>query len=156
MKRRPSFTLGLAPFLVFVFLTGLSCRKQIKYDLSLVHLNIKGHEIEAEVADQPQSRMMGLMFRTEMPKDHGMLFVFPDVDQRAFWMKNTLIPLSIAFMDENGKILNVLEMPPQSIENFFSKGPAKFALEMNRGWYERHGCQAGDKLEGVLRAPAGN
>ena len=150
MKRN----LGLVAFIpLCILLTGVSCREKGSSSLPVVQLKAKGHEIEAEVASKPAAQMTGLMFRKSMPKDHGMLFVFPDSAPRMFWMKNTLIPLSIAFMDEKGKILNVLEMPPLTENTFPSNGPAKFALEMNTGWFERNGCGAGEVVEGVLQAP---
>jgi uncharacterized protein len=109
--------------------------------------------VQAEVANTPPTRETGLMFRSGMDRDHGMLFVFADSTPLQFWMKNTLIPLSISFMDAQGRILNILEMPPQTEETFPSKGPAKYALEMNKGWYADHGVKAGDVVEGALKAP---
>lgn len=87
--------------------------------------------------------MAGLMFRKDLGSDVGMLFVFSDSQQRAFWMKNTLIPLSIAYMNEKGAVENILEMPPQTEQSFMSAGPAKFALEMNAGWFSKHGVKPG-------------
>lgn len=136
-----------------VLLLGFSCRPGPKSDLPVVPLTIDGHAIWVEVAHKPSTRMAGLMFRREMGADDGMLFVFPDRAPRAFWMKNTLIPLSIAFMDEKGAIENILEMPPQTEENFLSQGPAKYALEMNAGWFGRKGVKPGDRVEGLAQAP---
>jgi len=135
------------------FLTGTSCHPRPKSDLPVVALKVDGHEIWAEVANKEATRSSGLMFRQEMDWDNGMLFVFPDSATRAFWMKNTLIPLSIAFMDSNGKILNTEEMVPQSEQSIWSNGPAKFALEMNGGWFTKEGVKPGDVMEGVLTAP---
>src|SRR5580658_7185806 len=92
-------------------LGGFSCKKDLKSDLPVVPLQVDGHEVLAEVANQPATRTTGLMFRRELGKDNGMLFVFTDAQPLNFWMHNTLIPLSIAFMDRNGRILNIVEMP---------------------------------------------
>ncbi len=134
-------------------LLGLSCSSGPKSDLPIVNLTIDGHEAVVEVANTEPTRMTGLMFRRDMGKDNGMLFVFSDAQSRAFWMKNTLIPLSIAFIDASGKILNVLEMPPLTEQSFLSAGPAKYALEMNTGWYEKLGIKAGDSIKGLDKAP---
>lgn len=135
------------------FLTGTSCHPKPKSDLPVVALKVDGHEIWAEVANKESTRSSGLMFRQSMDWNNGMLFVFPDSATRAFWMKNTLIPLSIAFMDEKGVILNTPEMEPQNEESIWSKGPAKFALEMNGGWFTKEGVKPGDVIVGVLTAP---
>ena len=95
------------------------------------------------------------MFRQHMDSDNGMLFVFDDTAERYFWMKNTVIPLSIAFMDEKGIILNILEMPPETEQTFPSAGPAKYALEMNTGWFSQNGLKVGDLVDGALAAPKG-
>lgn len=122
-------------------------------DLPVVQLEMDGHKVWVEVANHMATRTTGLMFRRQMDPDNGMLFVFPDIDQRYFWMKNTLIPLSIAFIDEKGTILNILEMPPETEQTFPSKGPAKFALEMNAGWFTKAGVKEGEKVGGILAAP---
>jgi uncharacterized protein len=136
-----------------LFLDGFSCHPKPQGDLPVVTLKAGGQKIWAEVANKESTRDAGLMFRQEMDWNNGMLFVFPDSKIRAFWMKNTLIPLSIAYMDDKGTILNVEEMQPQNEESIWSKGPAKYALEMNGGWYTKEGVKAGDVVEGVLSAP---
>jgi uncharacterized membrane protein (UPF0127 family) len=144
--------------IIFVLLTlglfGFTCNKASESGLPVAELSIKGHKILAEIADKPATRTAGLMFRKQLATDGGMLFVFPDNAPRSFWMKNTYIPLGIAFLDEKGVILNILEMPPQTEKNFFSKGLAKFALEANSGWFEKRGIKAGDLVEGVANVPA--
>lgn len=141
-------------FLCSAFLLGgSSCHPKPKSDLPVVSLKMDGHEVWVEVANTEATRSSGLMFRQQMDWNNGMLFVFPDSQTRAFWMKNTLIPLSIAFMDEKGTILNVAEMIPQNEESIWSKGPAKYALEMNGGWFTKESVKAGDVVEGVLTAP---
>jgi len=140
-------------FGMMILLTGVSCRQNLKSDLPIASLRMGHHEVQVEIANRNSTRMSGLMFRKEMGKDNGMLFVFADSAPRAFWMKNTYIPLSIAFFDEKGKILNILEMPPQTEENFSSKGSARFALEMNSHWFEKNGIKVGDIIEDLLKAP---
>ncbi len=136
-----------------LILQGFSCESKPKSDLPVVPLKVDGHAIWVEVANKEATRSSGLMFRREMDWDAGMLFIFSDSAQRYFWMKNTLIPLSIAFMDDQGKILNILEMPPQTEQTFPSEGPARFALEMNAGWFTKGGIKPGDVVQGVLEAP---
>ena len=139
-----------------IFLAGFSCHEGIRSDLPVVQLNLGNKEIQVEVANKISTRDAGLMFRKEMGADTGMLFVFPDSAPRAFWMKNTLIPLSIAFMDERGVILNILEMSPQTENSNFSNGNAKYALEMNADWFEKNGLKPGDLVAGLAKAPEAN
>ena len=143
---------SLILFLILALLSS-SCKPGLKSDLPVVQLAIDGNKILVEVANTESTRMSGLMFRNEIGPDNGMLFVFSDSAPRAFWMKNTIIPLSIAFMDDKGVIENTLEMPPQTENTFMSAGPAKYALEMNAGWYTKHGIKAGDLVVGSMAAP---
>ncbi len=144
----------LAGLVLWMGLAGFSCRPAIRSDLPIVHLTLNHHEVLAEVANKIPTRDAGLMFRKSMGENNGMLFVFHETALRAFWMKNTYIPLSIAFMDDKGIILNVLEMPPLTEDSFFSKGGAKYALEMNAGWFEKNGLKPGDPVIGLDQAPS--
>jgi hypothetical protein len=144
----------LAGLVLWMGLAGFSCRPAIRSDLPIVHLTLNHHEVLAEVANKVPTRDAGLMFRKSMGENNGMLFVFHETALRAFWMKNTYIPLSIAFMDDKGIILNVLEMPPLTEDSFFSKGGAKYALEMNAGWFEKNGLKPGDPVIGLDQAPS--
>ncbi|MFA5702099.1 MAG: DUF192 domain-containing protein [Advenella sp.] len=107
-------------------------------------ISINNISITAEVADTPETRMKGLMYRKQMPTNHGMLFVFEKSQPLCFWMRNTYIPLAIAFIDEQGKILNFHEMLPLRDDNHCSAGPAKYALEMNRNWFREHNIKEKD------------
>jgi len=107
-------------------------------------LSINNINITAEIADTPETRMKGLMYRKEMPPDHGMLFVFEESQPLCFWMRNTYLPLAIAFTDEQGKILNFHEMLPLRDKNHCSAGPAKYALEMNRHWFRDNNVKEQD------------
>ncbi len=113
------------------------------------------HRVEAEVASTLESRMTGLMQRRQMPTQRGMLFVFPEVGQHCMWMRNTYLPLSVAFLDEKGRIINIEDMQPQTEDNHCAAKPARYALEMNIGWFKTRGLGAGFALSGIEKAPAG-
>ncbi len=106
------------------------------------------HLINAEVARTPEQRAIGLMHRPTMPANDGMLFVFERPAEQCFWMKNTLLPLSIAFLDDDGTIVNVEDMKPQTLESHCSAKPVRFALEMNQGWFAKRALKPGTKLKG--------
>jgi uncharacterized protein len=116
-------------------------------------LTVDIFRIQAEVANTPEAREKGLMFRQAMPEAQGMVFVFPKADKVCMWMANTLIPLSVAFMDEKGKILNIEDMQPQTKTIHCSVAPATFALEMNLGWFQTHGISPGRTVGGTDRLP---
>lgn len=111
------------------------------------------HRIEAEVAATQPERMQGLMHRRVMPRNQGMLFVFPQAARHCMWMRNTYLPLSVAFLDETGRILNIADMQPRTEDSHCAVAPARFALEMNRGWFAERGLKAGIRLGGIERAP---
>ncbi|MGL5632356.1 MAG: DUF192 domain-containing protein [Azovibrio sp.] len=140
----------LAPFLIIaLLLTSLS----LKAEGSPIEMFIGFHRIEAEVASTQEERMQGLMQRTRMGTNKGMLFVFPTAQRHCMWMKNTLIPLAVAFIDDNGTIINIREMPPQTENNHCADAPARFALEMNQGWFSTRGIEPGTTLIGIRKAP---
>lgn len=122
--------------------------------MPLTELSIGMYRIEAEVAATQENRMVGLMQRRSMPANHGMLFVFTEQQRHCMWMRNTLLPLSVAFLDEQGRILNVEDMQPQTEDNHCAAKPARFALEMNLGWFKQKGLAAGTKINGVERLAA--
>ena len=115
----------------------------------VVQLNAGIHLIRAEVAADYGTRMTGLMHRVSMPANAGMLFVFDELAMHCMWMKNTLIPLSVAFIDEAGAIINVEDMKPQTLDSHCSKKPVRFVLEMNQVWFAKRGIKSGDKLSGT-------
>lgn len=123
--------------------------------LPLMELQAGFHRIEAEVAHTPQTRAQGLMHRREMPPQRGMLFIFTESAQHCMWMKNTHLPLAVAFLDEAGHILNIEEMQPQTEKNHCAVRPARYALEMNTAWFVQRGLKRGDLIGGIERAPHG-
>ncbi len=116
-------------------------------------LSLGPHRLQAEVASTPAELTRGLMQRRALPADRGMLFVFPQANRQCMWMKDTLIPLSVAFLDEQGRILNITEMAPRSTQTHCSAGAAGYALEMNAGWFTKNGGRAGQKISGLDKAP---
>lgn len=105
--------------------------------------------VQAELAATPQARAQGLMYRESLPPDHGMLFVFASPGFHCFWMKNTPLPLSIAFFDAEGTLVNLADMTPHSEGSHCPAGPAAYALEMTRGWFTDRGVKPGWKLQGM-------
>jgi uncharacterized protein len=116
--------------------------------LDTITLSAGMHNIRAEVARTPLQTQTGMMFRSEMAQHEGMLFVFEGLERRCFWMKNTLLPLSIAFLADDGRIVNLADMQPQSEQSHCSAEPVRFALEMNQGWFAKRGIKPGFKLKG--------
>jgi uncharacterized protein len=117
--------------------------------LPRTELSAGGHLIRAEVADNFVARMQGLMHRTSLGANEGMLFVFDEPGIQCMWMKNTLIPLSVAYLADDGTIVNVEDMKPHSEDSHCTKKPVRFALEMNVGWFAAKGLRPGAKLRGL-------
>lgn len=121
-----------------------------------IALQVGRHSVHAEIADTPDSRTAGLMQRDHLCANCGMLFVFPSPGRYTFWMKNTVLPLSIAFISADGKILNIAEMHPNDASELHGPdGDVLYSLEMNKGWFAKHGIRAGDRVHGLEHAPAG-
>jgi hypothetical protein len=133
--------------------TLLSSAAVCAQSLPLVELSAGIHRIEAEVAATPAQRMRGLMERASLPPQRGMLFVFDQEARHCMWMKNTWLALSVAFLDASGRIINIEEMQPQTEDNHCAARPARYALEMNAGWFARRGLRAGDVIGGIDKAP---
>jgi uncharacterized membrane protein (UPF0127 family) len=112
-------------------------------------VKVGSHPLSVELALKEDQRERGLMFRKELGRDEGMVFVFDEPAYQSMWMKNTLIPLSVAFLDGDGRILNILDMQPQTLDTHTSAGPARYAIETNLGWFERNKVKAGDKVTGL-------
>ena len=140
---------------VFGVLFGLTLSAAVwaQNAMPVLELNAGFHRIEAEVAASDQNRQVGLMNRQAMPQQHGMLFVFTQPNTHCMWMRNTLIPLSVAFIDDEGYIINIADMKPQTEDNHCARQPARYALEMNLGWFAQRGIKPGVKLGGLDKAP---
>lgn len=118
-------------------------------ELPVVQLNAGMYLIRAEVAGDFESRAQGLMYRKQLPSNAGMLFIFEQPGEQCMWMKNTLIPLSVAFMDDRGAIINIEDMAPQTLDSHCARRPARYALEMNGGWFAARGVRPGMRLGGI-------
>jgi uncharacterized membrane protein (UPF0127 family) len=112
-----------------------------------LHVVVRGHVLEVEVAADAASIDRGLMYRQEMAEGGGMLFVFKADEKLSFCMRDTPLPLSIAFLDSRGRIINIEDMEPFDVSSHLSEGPARYALEVHKGWFARRGIAPGDQCE---------
>ena len=133
---------------------GLWAGAALAQPLPVVQLNAGVHLIHAEVAADFGTRMQGLMYRKALAPNAGMLFVFDEVAGHCMWMKNTLIPLSVAFIDDAGAIVNIADMEPHSEQSHCAAKPVRYALEMERGWFAKRGLKAGAKIGGIRSGPS--
>lgn len=117
-------------------------------DLPRTSLRAGMHQLDVQVAQTPRQREIGLMYRQEMPEFEGMLFVFEHAGVQCFWMKNTLLPLTAAFVADDGRIVNLADMAPQTTDSHCSDEPVRYVLETNQGWFEARHIRAGQKLQG--------
>ena len=127
--------------------------QEAQRNLPQVTLKAGMHLIHAQVASTFEQRATGLMFRSEMPANEGMLFVFEEPAGQCFWMKNTLLPLTAAFVADDGTIVNLADMKPQTLDSHCSEKPVRYVLEMNQGWFAKRGFKAGMKLGGAPFQP---
>jgi uncharacterized membrane protein (UPF0127 family) len=134
--------------------TAGSAQNTPQLDLPRVELTAGMHRIEAQVAQAPEERQTGLMHRPAMPAHEGMLFVFEQPAVQCFWMKNTLLPLTAAFVADDGTIVNLVDMKPQTTDSHCSTKPVRYVLEMNQGWFSQKHVRAGFKLSGAPFAHA--
>ena len=119
-------------------------------DLERIKISAGMHLITAQVAATPEQRQIGLMLRTDMPQQEGMIFLFEQSSQQCFWMKNTLLPLTAAFVADDGRIVNLVDMKPQTLDAHCSQEPVRYVLEMNQGWFAKKGIKSGSKLTSEL------
>ncbi|WP_019025438.1 MULTISPECIES: DUF192 domain-containing protein [unclassified Thioalkalivibrio] len=152
---------GVAIWLVSVVL-GLALAAAVVYDLSggwrgapedlaVRSLEVGGVILEVEIAQDERARRAGLMFREHLPANHGMLFIWDESDWRSMWMRNTYIPLDVAFIDDNGVIVNIETMEPETRRQHRSVEPVPYALEANAGWFSAQGVEAGDRVPALSR-----
>lgn len=123
--------------------------QEAQMDLPRVKLSAGMYQIDAQVAQTPQQQQVGLMFRKEMPQAEGMLFFFDQPSTQCFWMKNTLLPLSAAFVADDGRIVNIVDMQPLTLDSHCSEEPVRFVLEMNQGWFAKKNIKKNAKLGGA-------
>jgi uncharacterized protein len=121
--------------------------------LRTINVKVAGHALRVEVAQTVEQRMTGLMLREKLGRNDGMLFIFDEPAYHTMWMRNTLIPLSVAFVDGDGVILNILDMQPQTEDPHMAAGPARYAIETNKGWFAERRIKAGDKVAGLPKPP---
>jgi uncharacterized membrane protein (UPF0127 family) len=121
--------------------------------LPTIALKAGGQTIQAEVAATDATRQKGLMFREKMARNEGMLFIFNELAYHAMWMRNTPLPLAVAYMDDAGKIVSIHEMEPHTETTHQAAGPVRYALEMNRGWFAANKIKVGDSIKGLEKAP---
>ncbi len=129
-------------FLPVFLLTTFGCFAKSE----LIPMRLGGIKLNVELADTPALRQKGLQHRKSLPENRAMLFVFPVSGKLSFWSKDTFIPLSIAFLDNTGKIVEILELPPEKTESVVSQASARYALEVNSGWFDKNGVAIGDFL----------
>jgi len=125
-----------------------ACAQEPQTNLSRVTLSAGMHQIDAQIAQTNEQRATGLMYRKEMPQHEGMLFVFERPSVQCFWMKDTLLPLSAAFVADDGTVVNIADMKPLALDSHCSDKPVRYVLEMNQGWFAKKGVKPGMKLTG--------
>lgn len=137
-----------------MFVLASTAVPQLRADPLLTYpLKLGEHRLRVEVASTPQDRQIGLMHRRSMPENHGMVFIFERPGLWGMWMKNTLIPLSAAFIAEDGRILNIEDMEPETEDSHNARGPAKYVLEVNQGWFQKRKIRPGQRVEGLSALP---
>lgn len=137
---------------LFLAVLPMTASAQVNKGLPIVELSIKNAKLKTEVVADNMTRSIGLMNRFSLAPDHGMLFVFAQSEPLAFWMKNTFVPLSIAYVDSKGIIVTIVDMKPQDESTYPSGAPAMFAIEMKQGWFKERGIKVGDKVNGLDKA----
>jgi len=134
-----------------LFLASLPLLADVTFKTSRVV--VAGHPLKVELAVEEPQRLQGLMYRKSMAKEDGMLFIFDEPGYHSIWMKNTLIPLSVAFVDKDGVILNIADMEPLTLDSHQAAGPAVYAIETNKGWFADKKIKPGDKVTGLPKPP---
>lgn len=150
---RPGWRAALAAMALALAALGATGQGGQPQNLPTTNLTVGMHNIRAQVAKAPEQRQIGLMFRKEMPTHEGMLFIFDEPSVQCFWMRNTLIPLSIAFLADDGTVVSMADMQPQNDASHCSARPVRFALEMNQGWFAKRGVKAGSRIGGAPFKP---
>lgn len=139
--------LGPIFFCAISTLTSLAAAQSML--LPVAEIQLGNNKVQAEIAATISSRVTGLMHRTNLLPNHGMLFVFEELAAHCFWMKNTPLPLSIAFINEHGTILSMADMQPYSLDDHCPTAPIRYALEMNQGWFQKHKISVGETVKNL-------
>lgn len=147
---------ALAICLPVAALSAPAIDMQPQLHLPRTELAIGGHKIQVQLAQTLGEKQTGLMYRTRMPQDEGMLFVFEETGTQCFWMRNTLLPLTAAFVADDGTIVNLADMQPQSDAQHCSSRPVRYVLEMHQGWFSRHGIRPGMRVRRAGGLPQGS
>ncbi|MFH0131361.1 DUF192 domain-containing protein [Variovorax sp. VaC1] len=132
------------------FVMPAHAQQQPQTDLARTQLSAGLYKIDVQIAQTPQQREIGLMFRKEMPQAEGMIFVFEQPATQCFWMRNTILPLTAAFVADDGRIVNLVDMQPMTENSHCSLEPVRYVLEMNQGWFAKKNIKKGAKLGGEL------
>jgi len=143
-----SFLTRTTAGLAMVLACTLASAQDAPQQLPVIRLSTGMHVLQVQLAQTPEQQQIGLMFRKTMGTNEGMLFVFDEPRQQCFWMKNTLLPLSVAFIADDGSVVNLDNMKPQTLDSHCSTRPVRFVLEMNVGWFDKRGIKAGSKFAG--------
>jgi uncharacterized protein len=143
---------SIASALIAAALAGLCtlslAQEEPQINLPRIKLGAGMHQIDTQLAQTPEQRQIGLMWRKTMPQHEGMLFIFEQPSKQCFWMMNTLLPLTAAFVADDGTVVNLVDMQPQTTDSHCSAKPVRYVLEMNQGWFAKKGIKAGAKLTG--------
>ncbi|MFQ5653773.1 MAG: DUF192 domain-containing protein [Planctomycetota bacterium] len=152
--------MALAVGVLLLLLPACDQGEAVPLKLGLHLLKVGEHDLWVEIASTPEARDVGMMHREELEDDHGMLFIFPTATRQGFWMKNCLIPLDIAYVDDDGKIIEILTMEaepqhklPSEYPRYPSSGPVRYAIETSAGWFESNAIEVGTLVEGIEGPP---
>ena len=151
MKNLPLDRWNAARFLAALALSLTVTAAGADARLKTTTVRVGPHPLKVEVVASDADRARGLMHRKSLGRNDGMLFIFEEPGYHSMWMKNTLIPLSVAFIDAQGTILNILDMEPETLDPHSSAGPSIYAIEVNKGWFAEKKVKAGDKVTGLPR-----
>ena len=149
----------LATLILATSLTNITAQAQTlappapQTDLPRSTLQLDKGQLQVQIASEDRERAIGLMSRTSLGANEGMLFVFPTADKQCFWMRNTLIALSAAFLADDGRVVNLADMQPLSDEAHCSEKPVRYVLEANLGWFAQHNIKAGSRITGEPFGP---
>ena len=149
----PSLLRLLAASIFFALSFNAFSQEGPQLNLQRIKISAGMHQIDTQLAMTPTERQIGLMNRPHMPAHEGMLFVFDEPTRQCFWMKNTLLPLTAAFVADDGTIVNLEDMKPQTLDAHCSTKAVRYVLEMNQGWFAKRGIKAGTKLSGTPFKP---